>query len=154
SSRRVPAGPYCSAAIPKPTAAASSQDVMARKLLGGDLARLRLLHGGEAPLAVGLERGLVDGQERLPASRFERRPRIVLDAIDEHLEMQMRRGRQSRHADVRNRFSLVDSRADVDAGGEPEQVAISGHVSVAVSQVQHVAVAMFLSSKNHDGVTY
>src|SRR5581483_8013679 len=105
SSRRVPAGPYCSAAIPKPTATASSQAVMARNLLGRHLARL--LHGREAPLAIGLERGLVGGQQGLAASRFQRGPGIVLDAIDEHLEMQMRRGREAGHPHIRDCLALL-----------------------------------------------
>src|SRR5450755_4879665 len=70
-------------------------------------------------------------------------------AVHTVLVMKMRAGCKSRHPDIGDGFALGDVAADVDAPGEPREVAVHGNDALRVVDLNHIAVAALGSHVTH-----
>src|SRR5204862_3514536 len=90
------------------------------------------------------------GRDRDRLRRLRDQQRVLLLAMDFHLEMQMRARRPARHADGADARALLDplSAAHVDAA----QVRIHGRAVVAVLDADNIAVTVLPTGKIDDSV--
>src|SRR3954462_15990625 len=95
-----------------------------RASLLGDARQMRVIEARERLVAHLLEERPLVGGNRLATLALERELRIVRDAVDADLEVQMWSGGPTRHTDVADRRAHRDVHARPDAGGEVPHVAV------------------------------
>src|SRR5688572_19525606 len=72
-------------------------------------------------------------RQRFAALHREGDARVSLRAIHEHLEVQVRRGGEPRHADEADGLANADPRAATSAAGEASQVTVPAYESVPMA---------------------
>src|SRR6185437_14990517 len=158
--------PYWTKPTMRPAASAISHGDMGRKLAsalsdgrGCQLPRCQLgdavqrgVERCEHAVAKLRELGALRGRHGIAARRFECDPRVALLAVDEHLEVEVRPGAQTRAADVCDRFADRHARACMDAGLITAQMAVPRHEAVAMANLEKVAVAVAPRSARHDAI--
>src|SRR6266480_6448677 len=97
------------------------------------------------------ERALIGG-DWLAAPALQRQLRVVRDAVDADLEVEVRASRPSRHADVADGRSHCNTSSGTHTGSEIPHMAVAAHHAVAVPDVDHVAVATFDPSEDYNSV--
>src|SRR5262249_54529424 len=112
----------------------------------------RRLEGGDHSRALPLESDPLASGNRIATMVAERRARIALHAVHEHLEMEVRAGRESGRAHVRDGLPDFDARAHVDARRESAEMAVPRYKSIPVTKLEHVAVPVPPPSADDDTV--
>src|SRR5687768_6197463 len=101
---------------------------------------------------LAVELGALTFGDRVPALLVERHARIAVHTVDEHLEVEVRRGRETGRADVGDGLRDGHARAAPNALREAAEVAVTRDEAVAMANLQHVAVSAFATGEEHDPI--